>query len=81
MRPPAFPSARQAARKLISDITLFSRSVIRLPLRPYQAEPLNAILESIFCRHGREFLEVGKGTVLLDESDDAPRAGLADSVE
>lgn len=58
MRAPAFPSAKEAARKLISDITIFSRAVIRLPLRPYQIEPLNAILESIFCRQGREFLLV-----------------------
>jgi hypothetical protein len=58
MRAPAFPSAKEAARRLISDITIFSRAVIRLPLRPYQIGPLNAILESIFCRHGREFLLV-----------------------
>jgi len=47
-----------AAKVLLGDIYRFSRLVIGVPLRPYQAEPLRAILESILARQGREFLMV-----------------------
>lgn len=46
------------AKRLLSDITLFSRIVIRLPLRPYQLKPILAVLDSILHQHGREFLVV-----------------------
>lgn len=50
--------AVRVAKKLLGDIGLFSRLVIRLPLREYQLEPLRAVLESILNRRGLEFLVV-----------------------
>jgi hypothetical protein len=47
-----------AATRLLADISTFSRLVIKVPLRGYQVECLNAILDSILGRRGREFLLV-----------------------
>lgn len=46
----------QAAKKVLSDIRHFSNIVVQLPLRPYQARPLKAVLDSILGQHGREYL-------------------------
>ena len=46
----------QVTRRLFSDITPFSNLVLRRPLRPYQIEPLRAILNSVLSRRGLEFL-------------------------
>ena len=48
----------QLAKRLLGDIRLFSRLVIRLPLRPYQLKPILAVLDSILQQHGHEFLVV-----------------------
>lgn len=50
------PTVAQTARRLLSDLSLFSRLVLQLPLRSYQTEPLRAILNSILYRQGHEFL-------------------------
>ncbi len=46
----------QFLSRCFSDITPFSTLALEHPLRPYQVEPLNAILDSILCRRGLEFL-------------------------
>ncbi|NIV33211.1 MAG: hypothetical protein GWN58_28325, partial [Anaerolineae bacterium] len=46
----------RAARRFQTDISRFSRLVLRAPLRGYQVTPLRAILTSIFGRQGLEFL-------------------------
>ncbi len=43
---------------LVRDIGSFSRDVVGLPLHAYQAEPLRAIIDSVFHGRGREFLLV-----------------------
>ncbi|MCW7072210.1 MAG: hypothetical protein OCU12_07815 [Methanophagales archaeon] len=47
-----------AAKLILSDITLFSRAVLQMPLRPYQQIPLQPIIVSIVQRQGLEFLIV-----------------------
>ena len=55
----AAPDARaRLATYLLSDIGLFSRHVIGLPLYDYQVQPLRAIVNTILSRQGREFLLV-----------------------
>lgn len=46
------------AKRLLSNIELFSRYVLRLPLRRYQLEPIQAVLDSVLHRRGLEFLLV-----------------------
>jgi hypothetical protein len=46
----------QFVSRCFSNITPFSTLVLEHPLRPYQVEPLNAILDSILSRRGLEFL-------------------------
>jgi hypothetical protein len=41
---------------ILSDPALFSRLVIRTPLRRYQIEPIRAILDSVLNHRGLEFL-------------------------
>ena len=45
-----------AAIRFLSDMSLFSRLVLQVPLRPYQLAPLRPIIESVLRRQGREFL-------------------------
>lgn len=47
-----------AAKAILSRIDLFSRAVIRIPLRQYQIEPVTAVLKSVLNRDGTEFLIV-----------------------
>lgn len=47
-----------AAKAILSRIDIFSRAVIRLPLRNYQVEPLTAVVDSILNRRGLDFLIV-----------------------
>ena len=42
-------------KRLLSNVALFSQHVVGMPLRPYQLEPANAILESVLHRRGRTF--------------------------
>jgi hypothetical protein len=46
---------RVLLKKLLTDIGLFSRFVLRRPLRPYQLEPARAILDSVLYRKGLTF--------------------------
>jgi hypothetical protein len=46
----------QPVFRLLSDITPFSNLILQRPLRPYQVEPLHAILDSVLFRRGLEFL-------------------------
>ena len=46
----------RTAKYLLSDITHFSRLVIKLPLRNYQIEPLQHVIRSILFYEGLEFL-------------------------
>ena len=46
----------QGARILLSDLNEFSRGVLKRPLRRYQLEPLEAILDSVVESRGLEFL-------------------------
>lgn len=48
--------AQRTAKRILNRIDLFSRLVLRLPLRRYQAVPLTAIVESVLHHHGHEFL-------------------------
>lgn len=48
----------ESARLLLGDVALFCRYVVGIGLRPYQLEPLRAILESVKGGHGLEFLLV-----------------------
>jgi hypothetical protein len=43
---------------VMSDIQLFSKLVIKLPLYSYQIEPLRAIIDSVYYGRGREYLLV-----------------------
>jgi len=45
----------RAIRYWLSDISNFSRLVLRIPLRQYQLQPAHAILESILSGAGREY--------------------------
>ncbi|HZS00770.1 MAG TPA: hypothetical protein VFE37_18780 [Chloroflexota bacterium] len=45
----------QALRRVLSDVELYSRYVLRRPLRPYQLAPARAILASVFGGQGRTF--------------------------
>ena len=42
------------AGHVLSDIGLFSRHVIGLPLYDYQLEPLRAIIDAVLNRRGQE---------------------------
>ncbi len=42
-------------KRLLTDVGLFSRFVLRRPLRPYQLEPAMAILDSVLHRKGLTF--------------------------
>ncbi len=46
---------RTGLKRVMGDPALFSRYVIGRPLRPYQREPLDAILGSVRQRQGRTF--------------------------
>lgn len=46
----------QAAKRLLADPELFSKLVLRKPLRAYQMEPAREILSSILHAEGREFV-------------------------
>jgi hypothetical protein len=46
----------RAATKLLSDIKHFSNLVIKRPLRRYQLAPVQAVVDSILNRAGREYL-------------------------
>ena len=48
----------QAARRILSSPYLFSKYVIRLPLRKYQREPVEAAVDSILNKKGLEFIWV-----------------------
>ena len=48
----------QVAEHTLSDIALFSRHVIGLPLYDYQLTPLRAIVALVQNRRGGEFLLV-----------------------
>lgn len=52
------PRERAVVEAIFADIERFSRHVIGVPLYPYQAEPLRAVLDSVLRRRGREFLLV-----------------------
>jgi len=58
--PPPGPTADEAAaaRAILSDIALFSRHVVGLPLYPYQTEPLRAIIDAVLGGRGGEYLLV-----------------------
>lgn len=45
-------------KRILLSIRLFSLLVIGLPLRPYQVEPANAVIESCLQQQGLEFLWV-----------------------
>jgi hypothetical protein len=45
----------RALRRLLTDIDLFSRHIVQVPLRPYQLEPARAIVESVRRRRGLTF--------------------------
>lgn len=45
-----------AAKTILSRIDLFSRAVLRMPLRKYQLRPLRPIIRSVLQQEGREFL-------------------------
>jgi len=47
-----------AAAKALSDIALFSRLVIQVPLYKYQVRPMRAVTGSILGGYGREYLLV-----------------------
>lgn len=42
-------------KRLLGDVGLFSRFVVRRPLRPYQLEPARAIVDSVLRRKGFTF--------------------------
>lgn len=48
----------RAATLLLSDISLFSKLVLRRPLYEYQLRPLKAVLDSVLGQEGIEFLLV-----------------------
>lgn len=45
-------------KTILTSIDLFSRLIIRIPLRPYQLEPANAVIQSCLHSQGSEFLWV-----------------------
>ena len=49
---------RQAVRAWLSDIRHFSNLIIKRPLRRYQLDPVDAVLDSILNQKGLEFLIV-----------------------
>jgi hypothetical protein len=55
-RPVTPDPLQQFVSRCFSDITPFSSLVLERPLRPYQVEPLRAILDSILSRRGLEYL-------------------------
>jgi hypothetical protein len=46
----------RAAKIILSDVGRFSRYAIRLPLRGYQRQAIDAIIQSVLHGQGREFL-------------------------
>lgn len=44
------------AKKILRRIDLFSTIVLGIPLRRYQIDPLQAVIDSIINHHGREYL-------------------------
>jgi hypothetical protein len=42
-------------RRALTDIEIYSRHVLQVPLRPYQLEPARAILDSVLHRRGLTF--------------------------
>jgi len=46
---------RYILKRLLTDVSLFSRHVVGKPLRPYQLEPARAILDSVLHRKGLTF--------------------------
>ena len=48
----------RAAKLLLSDISLFSKLVIRIPLYEYQLLPVKTVLDSVLYKRGFEFLLV-----------------------
>jgi hypothetical protein len=49
---------RRAVRAWLSDIRHFSNLIIKRPLRSYQLEPVDAVLDSVLNQKGLEFLIV-----------------------
>ena len=45
-------------KQLLSNVELFSRLVIKVPLRRYQLEPLRAVVDSVLNQRGLDFLLV-----------------------
>jgi hypothetical protein len=54
-RVPDLTPRERALRKLLTDVDLFSRRLVGVPLRPYQVEPARAILDSVLHRKGLTF--------------------------
>ena len=54
-RSPFSTGRAQAFRRVMSDVDLYCRYVLRRPLRPYQLAPARAILASVFGGQGRTF--------------------------
>ena len=52
----AYKTARKAY--LLSDISRFSRAVLKMPLYDYQVAPLTAVIDSVLHQDGREYLLV-----------------------
>ncbi len=48
----------QVIKAFLSDIRLFSKIVVRRPLRGYQLAPARAIIESVLCKRGDTFAVV-----------------------
>ncbi len=48
----------RAVKKILLNVGLFSRIVVRVPLRPYQEEPARAIVDSVLNKKGLTFLVV-----------------------
>jgi len=55
MVPTALTQREQGLRAILADPRRFSQHVIGLPLRPYQTEPLTAIVDSALNRRGLTF--------------------------
>jgi len=45
----------RALRRLLTDVGLFSRHVVGVPLRPYQLDPARAVVDSVLQRRGLTF--------------------------
>ena len=52
------PELRRVIRAFLSDVRLFSKLVLRRPLRSYQLEPARAIVDSVLRRKGLTFAVV-----------------------